>query len=62
MIQKMADNYALLTEVIDFHDTPAYLNGDVTDFNTDDTEIILEQDAEPTDGLSSPLRRSDSQC
>lgn len=45
--RKMADNYALIEDVIDLHDTPAYQNGDVKDFNTDDTQIILEQDAEP---------------
>jgi len=52
--RKVAENFALIEDVIDLHDTPAYQNGDVTDFNTDDTQIILELDAEPkmTGGLN----------
>ena len=52
--QKMTENFALVADVIDLHETPAYQNGDITDFNTEDTQIILEQDAEPkmTGGLN----------
>ncbi len=42
-IRGLADNYALLTDVIDLADSTAYRNGTVGDFQVDDTEIILEK-------------------
>ena len=40
-IRGLADNYALLTDVIDLADSTAYHNGTVGDLQVDDTEIIL---------------------
>ena len=40
-IRGLADNYALLTDVIDLTDSTAYRNETVGDFQVDDTEIIL---------------------
>ena len=45
-IRELADNYALLTDVIDLVDSPAYQNGNVGNFLVDDTEIILEKGIE----------------
>ena len=46
-INDLSDNYALLTDVIDMVDSNGYKNGSVTALRTDDTEIILNADAEP---------------
>ena len=46
-INELSDNYALLTDVIDMVDSNGYKNGSVTAFCTDDTEIILNNGAEP---------------
>ena len=46
-INDLADNYALLADVIDVKDSNALKNGTFTGFRTDDTEFILNQDAEP---------------
>ena len=46
-ISGLADNYELLADVIDFKDSNALKNGMFTGFRTDDTEIILNPDAEP---------------
>jgi glucose-1-phosphatase len=46
-IKGLADNYALITDVIDLIDSKAFQNGNAGFFNVDDTEIILEKGAEP---------------
>ena len=46
-INDLSDNYALITDVIDMVDSNGYQNGSVSAFRTDDTEIILNADAEP---------------
>ena len=46
-INSLADNYALLADVIDLKDSDALANGTFTEFRTDDTEFTLNQDAEP---------------
>ncbi len=53
-INALTDNYELLTDVIDLHDSEAWKDGSVTDLATDDTEIKLELDAEP--GMSGSLK------
>ncbi len=42
-IHGLADNYALLTDVIDLVDSPAYQNGTIGNFLVDDTEYIIEK-------------------
>ena len=46
-INDLADNYALITDVIDMVDSNGYQNGSVSAFRTNDTEIILNAGAEP---------------
>ena len=46
-ISSLADNYELLENVIDFRDSNALKEGMFTAFRTDDTEIILNLNAEP---------------
>jgi glucose-1-phosphatase len=46
-IQDLKDNYALISDVIDMKDSKAFKEGKVDEFNTDDTEIILEKGDEP---------------
>ena len=43
----LKDNYKLVSDVIALKDSPAYKDGTVTDFVTDDTEYILENNQEP---------------
>ena len=53
-IHDLADNYKLLMEVTDMKDSPAWKDGSVSELNTEDTEIILENNAEP--GMSGSLK------
>ena len=46
-IHDMADNYQLITDVTDMHDSEAWKNGEIRDFKTIDTQIILNENAEP---------------
>ena len=46
-INDLADNYALLTEVLDMEDSEGRKNGSISEFRTDDTQIIIQQDSEP---------------
>ena len=46
-INELADNYALLTDVIDLIDSKAFQEGNAGFFKVDDTGIILEEGAEP---------------
>lgn len=45
---QMADNYALLEDVLDFTESPAYLQGEMGHFKTDDTNIRIETNKEPS--------------
>ncbi len=49
---KMADNYALLEDVLDVEQSTAWQAGEFTGFKTNDTEIILELNKEPGMGGS----------
>ena len=49
---KMADNYALLENVLDVEQSTAWQAGGFTGFKTNDTEIILELNKEPGMGGS----------
>jgi glucose-1-phosphatase len=53
-IAGLADNYALITDVIDMVDSKAYQSGAVGNFSVDDTVFILNQGAEPA--LSGSLK------
>ena len=53
-IRGLADNYALLADVIDLAGSPAYRNGTAGDFRTDDTGIILVKGDEA--GISGSLK------
>lgn len=46
-IEDLADNYELLSDVVDMEESEAYQNGTVKDFDTGDTGIILETGKEP---------------
>jgi glucose-1-phosphatase len=43
----LADNYALLADVIDMEKSKAWQEGSVTAFRTDDSVLVLELDKEP---------------
>ena len=47
IVAGLKDNYKLISDVIAFKDSPAYKDGSVSDFVTDDTEYILEINKEP---------------
>ena len=51
---KMADNYTLLENVLDFTESPAYLQGEMDHFKTDDTVLHLELNKEP--GMEGSLK------
>ena len=53
-ITGLADNYALLADVIDLEESEAWKNGDVTPLVTDDLTLKLELNAEP--GMSGSLK------
>ena len=53
-IDSLSDNYDLLEDVIDIKDSEAWEDGTVTDFSTDDTEYIFEENAEP--GMTGSLK------
>lgn len=44
----LADNYALIADVIDMEQSESWKDGSVTAFRTDDTELVLELDKEPS--------------
>ena len=45
---KMEDNYTLLEDVLDFTESPAYQQGEMDHFKTDDTTIHLDLNKEPS--------------
>ena len=47
-VNGLADNYKLLSDVIDLEQSAAWKDGTVTKFQTDDTTITLELDKEPS--------------
>ena len=47
-IKGLDDNYKLLSEVIDVHESEDWKTGKFTGFRTDDTVISLEENAEPS--------------
>ncbi len=46
-IASLADNYELLSDVIDIEESDDWKSGKFTGFRTDDTELILEEGKEP---------------
>ena len=46
-IAKLSDNYKLIEDVIDMRESEDYKNGKTTGFQTDDSEFILKENAEP---------------
>ena len=46
-VDGLADNYALLANVIDLEQSEAWADGSVSAFRTDDSELILELNKEP---------------
>ena len=46
-VKGLESNYALLTDVIDMKQSEAWKNGEVSEFKTDDTELVLEMNKEP---------------
>ncbi len=53
-IAALADNYKLLTDVIDLKDSEKFRKGEITEFRTDDTEIVVNNYAEP--GMTGSLK------
>ncbi len=53
-IKNLADNYELLSDVIDMEDSQAFQDGTVKGLETDDIEIILDEGAEP--GMKGSLK------
>ena len=47
LIPDLSKEYALLSDVIDLKESDGYKSGEVTDFVNGDTELILENNAEP---------------
>lgn len=46
-VKGLSDNYKLLSDIIDLESSEAYKNGEVSAFRTDDSEIVLKENAEP---------------
>lgn len=46
-IKNLADNYALISDIIDLEQSTAFSAGTLTGFLTDDTELVLELEKEP---------------
>ena len=46
-VSSLADNYALIAEVIDMEQSEAWKDGTVIPFSTDDSELVLELNKEP---------------
>lgn len=54
----LSEEYALLSDVIDYTDSKGYQSGELTDFKTDDTEFVLNVNAEP--GTKGSLKQATS--
>ena len=53
-ISSLEDNYELITDVVDMEESEAWETGNVEELRTDDTELVLEDHAEP--GMSGSLK------
>ena len=53
-VDGLADNYQLLSDVIDLEESEAWKDGSAAAFRTDDTTIVLEQNKEP--GMKGSLK------
>ncbi len=47
-VNSLADNYTLLSDVIDMKNSKAFKDGTVGEFRTDDTQLVLEMEKEPS--------------
>ena len=47
-VKGLSDNYKMISDIIDLENSEAYKNGDVSPFSTDDSEIVLKENAEPS--------------
>ena len=47
-VKELEDNYALLSDVIDVEESASWKDGSFTGFQTDDSEIVLELNQEPS--------------
>ena len=54
----LTDEYALLSDVIDYTESEGYQSGELTDFRTDDMEFVLKENAEP--GTKGSLKQATS--
>ena len=54
----LSEEYALLSDVIDYTESKGYQSGELTDFRTDDMEFVLKENAEP--GTKGSLRQATS--
>ena len=54
----LSEEYALLSDVIDYTESKGYQSGELTDFRTDDMEFVLKENAEP--GTSGSLKQATS--
>jgi len=61
-LAELGDNYELLEDVLDMEESDGFKDGSVTEFKTDDTEIIVEDGAEPalTGSLKNGCSASDA--
>ncbi len=57
-IPDLSEEYELLSDVIDYTESPGYQSGELSDFKTDDTEFVLEANAEP--GMKGSLKQATS--
>ena len=46
-VKGLSDNYKMISDIIDFENSEAYKKGEVPAFSTDDSEIVLKENAEP---------------
>ena len=53
-VRDLADNYALLTDVIDMEDSEAFRSGKTGRLSTDDLELVFKENAEP--GMTGSLK------
>ena len=47
-VKGLSDNYKMISDIIGLENSEAYKNGDVPAFSTDDSEIVLKVNAEPS--------------
>ena len=56
MIPDLSEPYALLSDVIDYHDSDGYKSGELKDFTDGENKILLEIGEEP--GMTGPLKNA----